>query len=101
MNTAVINIKTNSQVKAKAQKVAEELGFSLSSLINGYLRHLVRTKTVHFNTSEKPTEYLIQALKESERDIKAGRVSPGFDNTEDAIKWLNDPNAKYANGNKV
>jgi len=101
MNTAVINIKTNPEVKAKAQKVAEELGFSLSSLINGYLKHLVKTKTVHFNTSEEPTEYLIQALKESEKDIKAGRVSPSFDNSEDSIKWLNDPSARYANGDKI
>jgi len=87
MNTAVINIKTNSQVKAKAQKVAEELGFSLSSLINGYLRHLVKTKTVHFNTSEKPTEYLIQALKESEKDIKARRII-SFKNFEDETAYL-------------
>lgn len=101
MNTAVINIKTNPQIKAKAQKVAEELGFSLSSLINGYLRHLVKTKTVHFNTSEEPSEYLIQAIKESEKDIKAGRVSPGFKNSQDAIKWLNDLDARYANGDKV
>jgi addiction module RelB/DinJ family antitoxin len=101
MNTAVINIKTNPEVKAKAQKVAEELGFSLSSLINGYLRHLVKTRTAHFTTSEEPTEYLIQALKESEKDIKAGRVSPSFDNADDAVKWLNNPNAKYANGDKV
>lgn len=101
MNTAVINIKTNPQIKAKAQKVAEELGFSLSSLINGYLRHLVKTKTVHFNTSEEPTQYLIQAIKESEKDIKAGRVSPTFNNIEDEFKWLNDPNARYVNGDKV
>ncbi len=101
MNTAVINIKTNPETKVKAQAVAEELGFSLSSLINGYLKHLVKTKTVHFTTSEEPSDWLIKILKENKKDMKAGRVSPGFDNTEDSIKWLNDPNAKYANGDKV
>lgn len=87
MNSAVINIKTNPVIKAKAQKVAEELGFSLSSLINGYLKHLVKTKTVHFTTSEEPTQYLIDALKESEEDIKAGRVL-SFKNERDAENYF-------------
>ncbi len=101
MNSAVINIKTNPVIKAKAQEIAEELGFSLSSLINGYLKHLVKTKTVHLTTSEEPSDWLIKILKENEKDRKAGRVSPGFDNVEDSIKWLNDPNARYVNGDKV
>lgn len=87
MNSAVINIKTNPIIKAKAQKVAEELGFSLSSLINGYLRHLVKTKAIHFNTSEEPTQYLIDALRESEEDIKAGRVL-SFENEKDAVNYF-------------
>ena len=74
MNTAVINIKTDPLLKTKAQKVASELGFSLSSLINAYLKQLVQTKTVSFSLEEKPSKYLLKSLKESEEDIKAGRV---------------------------
>jgi len=101
MNTAVINIKTNPQIKAKAQAIAEELGFSLSSLINGYLKHLVKTRAVHFTTSEQPSDWLIKILRENKKDIKAGRVSPSFDNVDDSIAWLEDPNAKYQNGDRV
>ena len=72
MNTAVINIKTEPQVKKKAQVVAEEMGISLSSLINGFLRHLIKTKTVTFTAREEPSPWLIQALKESKEDIKRG-----------------------------
>jgi len=97
MNTAVVNVKVNPKVKKEAKKVAEKLGLSLSSLINGYLRHLIRTKSVNFSLSEEPSEYMIQALKESKADIKAGRVSPTFDNAKDAIAWLNDPKKKYVN----
>lgn len=97
MNTAVINIRTDARVKSEAQKTAEKLGFSLSSLINGFLKSLIKTKTVHFAVKEEPSEYLIKALKESEEDIKAGRVSPTFDNVEDALKWLDNPKRKYAN----
>ena len=53
MNTAVINIKTNAKVKSQAQKIASDLGFSLSSLINGYLNQLIKTKTIHFSLTEE------------------------------------------------
>lgn len=95
MNTAVINVKTDPIVKKKAQRVAHDFGFSLSALINGYLRQLIKTKTVIFSASERPTEYLLEALKESEKDIREGRVSPTFTNARDAIKWLNDPKRRF------
>ena len=87
MNSAVINIKTNPVVKAKAQKIAEELGFSLSSLINGYLKHLVKTKSVNFTTSEEPSDWLIKILKENEKDKKAGKLI-SFKNFEDEMAYL-------------
>ena len=90
MNTAIINIKTDEAVKASAQKIASDLGFSLSALINGYLRQLIKTKTVHFSlTSETPSEYLIQALKESEEDRRLGRYKT-FSKVDDALEFLDE-----------
>ncbi|MBI4973076.1 type II toxin-antitoxin system RelB/DinJ family antitoxin [Candidatus Roizmanbacteria bacterium] len=89
MNTAVINVKVNPRVKTQAQQVVEELGLSLSGVINAFLKQLVRTKSVSFTTSEEPTAYLLQALKESHADIKDGRVSPSFTSAKDATQWLN------------
>jgi len=98
MNTAVINIKTNPKVKSQAQKIASELGFSLSSLLNGYMRHLIKTKTVYFSAkAEEPSEYMIEVLKESEADRKAGRVSPTFTKARDAIAWLESADKKFVN----
>lgn len=97
MNTAVVNVKVNPLVKRRAQKVAEELGLSLSSLVNAFLRQLVKTKTVTFSAvSEDPTDYLLQALKESKEDIKAGKVSPSFGTAREAIDWLDREDKKYA-----
>lgn len=97
MNTAVINIKVQPDIKKRAQAVASELGFSLSSLINAYLKQLVKTKTVAFSaSSEEPTEYFIQSLKESREDINAGRISTTFTNADDAIVWLKNSKKKYA-----
>ncbi|OGY37313.1 MAG: hypothetical protein A3E36_02460 [Candidatus Andersenbacteria bacterium RIFCSPHIGHO2_12_FULL_45_11b] len=74
MNTEAINIKIDPKTKKAAQKVAEDLGFSLSSLVKAYLRDLIKTKTVHFAIPEEPSQYLLKILAESDADIKAGRV---------------------------
>ncbi len=88
MHTAVINIKTEPKIKAQAQHIASQLGLSLSGLINGYLRQLIKNKTVHLSLVKKePSPYLIQALKESEEDRKAGRVI-SFKNPDHAINYL-------------
>lgn len=89
MNTAVINIKIEPDIKKKAQQIAGDLGFSLSSLINGYLKQLIRSKRVNFSLSEEPSDYLIQTLKESKEDIKAGRVI-SFKNSQDALGYLDE-----------
>lgn len=90
MNTETINIKVDSAFKKEAQRVAKGLGFSLSAAIKVLLRQLVRTKELHVHMNEEePSEYLIQMLKESEEDVKAGRVI-SFDNLEDALHHADD-----------
>ncbi len=74
MQTAVINIRVEPETKRKAQRVTKDLGLTLSGVIEGFLKHLIRSKTVFFSLKEEPTEYLLQALKESKKDIKEGRV---------------------------
>ena len=96
MNTAVVNIKVEPNIKKEAQKVAKDLGLSLSSLINAYLKQLVRSKRVILTLEEEPTDYLLNALRESKENIKKGRVSPTFEKAEDAIFWLRNPKKKYA-----
>ena len=87
-NSVVVNIKIEPQVKRDAQKLAEKLGLPLSALIKSYLKQIIRAQEVVLTVSEEPTEYLIKSLKESEEDIKAGRVT-SFDNAKNAIAWLN------------
>lgn len=95
MKTAIINIKTTPIIKTRASKIAKELGFGLSSLINGFLNTLIKTKTVEFTAipKEEPNTFMIQALKEAEESPS----SPAFDNAHDAIAWLENPKRKYAN----
>jgi len=88
MNTSVVNVKVNPQVKKEAQEVAKDLGLSLSALINGYLKQLIRNKTVVLSSlEEEPTDYLLEALRQSREDIKAGKVI-SFKNSNEALSYL-------------
>jgi len=90
MNDAVITLKTDANLKQKAMELADELGFSLSAIINAYLKSFLRTKTVNFTTLDesKPTKFMIDGLKESAKDIKAGRVI-SFNSPGEEIEYLN------------
>lgn len=100
MNTAVVNFKADPKIKKDAQAVAKGLGFSLSSVLNAYLRNLVRTRKVEFSDDVRLelTPWAKRMLKQSEKDTKAGFVSPKFSNVKDSLAWLDDPNARYQNG---
>lgn len=95
MNTTVINIRTQPDVKKAAQRVAEDLGLNLSALINGFLRQLIKTKAINLEVTEEPSDYFLQILKDTKEEIEKGEVSPTFEKAEDAIVWLNDKNKKY------
>lgn len=91
MQTAVINFTTEEEIKQKAQKVAKRMGISLSMILNNYLKYFVKTKAVTFRADDEiPSEYLVQSIKKSEKNLKEGTTSPTFEDAKDAIKWLED-----------
>jgi addiction module RelB/DinJ family antitoxin len=92
MRTTVINVKTERDVKKNAQKVAEELGLSLSTIINAYLKQFVRNKEVHFTTAPRMSVGLEEFLGRAQEDIKKKRnLSPVFSSGEEMDRWLNSP----------
>ena len=93
MNTAVINVRTNAKLKSSAQKVANELGLSLSALINGFLKHLTKTKKITFSVKEEPSDYLIKSIKQAEKDWKNGNYY-SFKNSDEALMFLDKINKK-------
>lgn len=89
MNTTAIYIRTEPRMKAEAQKVARELGFSLSSLVKAWLKQLIKTKTVTFSVEDEiPNEYTRVILKQAEENLKKGKHSPIFKTGEEAVAWL-------------
>ncbi|OHA79159.1 MAG: hypothetical protein A2747_01510 [Candidatus Yonathbacteria bacterium RIFCSPHIGHO2_01_FULL_44_41] len=88
MKTAVLNIKIDPKVKNEAQKVADELGFTLSAIINASLKNLARSKTVSFSVLE-PSARLKRAIRSADADYAKGKNSVGpFYDAESMIRSL-------------
>jgi len=88
MEKTLINIKTDKKLKAEAQKVAKELGLPLGTIINSYLRDLIREKRVVFSTVPEPNKHTEKILKEIAKDIKSGQNVKGPYTYEEAVKYL-------------
>lgn len=89
MKTTMINVKTDKKVKEEAQKLAEELGFTLSALVTASLKQFIRTRSVSFSAAHEMTPYLEGVLDEVEKDVKAGKnLSPKFSNAKDMDAYL-------------
>lgn len=89
MNTAGIFIKTEPEIKKKAEKTAKELGFDLNSIINAWLHQFIQVKKTDLDENgEIPSEYLDKMIRQAEIDLKAGKASPTFKTAEDAVAYL-------------
>ncbi|HLC70348.1 MAG TPA: type II toxin-antitoxin system RelB/DinJ family antitoxin [Patescibacteria group bacterium] len=86
--TSIINIKTDQKIKERAQKAAEDLGLSLSAVINAYLRQFVRTQTLFVsNKFSEPSALLLSALAEARAERKSGKQH-AFKNNTEALKFV-------------
>ena len=85
----MLSIKIDPRVKSEAQKIAEDLGFSLSAIVNASLKNLIYTKSVSYSIPEIPNAMLKKAIREARRDRISGKNSYGpFSTVEDMMKAL-------------
>jgi len=89
MSKAVINFKVDVEVKKASQKLAKELGVSLSAIINSQLKELLRTRTLNISAVPRMTSYLENILDGVEEDRSKGRnISPTFSSVEEMFEYL-------------
>lgn len=89
MSYAVVTAKVDPQTKKEAQKTAERLGMPLSVVIKAFLKQFIRTQSVSFGVhDEEPSEYLKNAIRQAQKDWKAGKTSPAFKTGEETVAWL-------------
>lgn len=87
---SIITLKTDTEVKKTAQKLAEELGLTLSAVVNASLRQFIRDSGVHFSKTYVMTPELEKIIEKAAKDRRAGKnISPIFNSAEELIKSLN------------
>ena len=85
----LLNIKTDVEVKRGVKKIAEEIGLPLSTIINAYLKQLLREKRVSFALPLRPNKKTAKLLHRAHEDYKSGKnISPVFEHAEDAVTYL-------------
>ncbi len=85
MKTAII-IKTEPKIKANAQKIAADMGLSLSGIINVYLRQFIKTKTLYLNLGDISSKQEKVWLKQS---AEAQKNAKRYKNVDKLISKLN------------
>jgi len=85
----MINVKTDRDVKVKAQKIAKEMGLPLSTVINAYLREFVRDEKVTFSLKTQLRPEVVKLLKKASADFKKGKNhSPIFTDPDEMLNYL-------------
>lgn len=88
----LLSIKTDKEVKQKAQKLAGKLGFPLSTIINAYLREFVRDRSIHFSLEEHVRPRVGRLLKQASEDYRKGKnVAGPFASAKDMDAYLDAP----------
>jgi addiction module RelB/DinJ family antitoxin len=84
---AVINLKTDPQLKKLAAQVADKLGVSLSAVLNNELRRFATEQSVLFDIPEMPNRDTASILAKSRSETDSGDYN-SFDNNDDALEFL-------------
>lgn len=84
----MINVKTDSKLKAKAQEVAHDLGLPLGTVINRYLQTFILEQRVVFEKPEVPKAETAKILRQAGRDIKAGKNLIAFNTAKEMDTYL-------------
>ena len=85
----VLNVKTDVEVKERAQELARHLGIPLSTIVNAHLKAFIESGEFKVSREPELRPEVVKELRQQMKDVKAGRnLSPRFDTAQEAIAWL-------------
>ena len=88
-NYAVINLKTDPELKKLATQTANKLGVSISAVLNNELRRFAAEQSVVFDVPEAPNKSTSKKLEESKKQIDSGDYHH-FTSNKKALEFLSD-----------
>ena len=82
-NQTNLNIRTDADVKANAEKIFEQLGLNMSTAVNIFLRQAIRQGGLPFEVKlDIPNEITAAAIREGRQVMKDKNVN-GYKNMDD------------------
>ncbi len=86
--TSAINVRADKDIKQQAEQICSDLGISMSTAVNMFLRAIVRNRGIPFELQlKKPNKTTIKALEEAGKIANDNKVK-GYNNIEDLKKAL-------------
>ncbi len=83
MDTTNLNIRTDKEVKAAAEKIFEELGLNMTTAVNIFLRQTIRENGMPFELKlNVPNDTTLAAISEG-RQIASNKNISGYSNIDD------------------
>lgn len=85
----VLNIKIDPLTKKDAAKLANNMGLSLSAVVNSFLRNYIQTQELHITAAPRMTPYLEKIVAMAREDWALGKnISSPFTTSEQIEKHL-------------
>ena len=85
--TAIINVRTEPDVKADAEKLFSAFGITVSDAVNIFLRKSIMEGGLPFEMKQPRFNAETEAAMQDARDIASGKVqAKAYDSTEDMLK---------------
>ena len=85
----VLNVKTDVEVKERAQALAKHLGIPLSTIVNAHLKAFIESGEFKVSREPQLRPEIVKELQQQIKDVKAGRnLSPGFATATEMLAWL-------------
>ena len=86
--TSAINIQIDSETKRKATDILNDLGLSMSTAINIFLRKVIKKDGLPFEVNNNLNDDLLDAIEEIRDMINNPQNYPSYTNREDLKKAL-------------
>jgi len=84
-----LTVKTNGVLRDTAKKMADDLGLSLTAVVNAYLRQFVRERKFSVSAAPMPTKRRLALWESISRDMDKGKDASGpFSTASDLIDHL-------------
>jgi len=85
----VLNVKTDKDVKERAQALAKHLGIPLSTVVNIQLKSFIESGELKISREPELKPAVVKELNRAIKEVQAGKnMSPRFTTASDAIAWL-------------